>query len=127
MSLTVEPAKPRLCNDNRFLILCIKDTPFHLDSITALPRYVSPSSFQSVCDDKSLYDHVLFTPSSRTYFGFKWAGWYFFSNTIPFGWKSSAYVYHSTGLLASHYFRSVSIPCSLYIDDLHTGELKLPA
>ena len=127
MPLTGEPTKPRLCNDNRFLNLWIKDTPFHLDSITALPRYVSPSSFQSVCDDKSGYDHILLSPSSRTHFGFQWAGWYFVSNTIPFGWKSSAYDYHSIGLLASHYFRSVSIPCSLYIDDRHTGELKLPA
>ena len=48
--LTVEPTKPRLCNDNRFLNLWIKDCPFNLDSI---------------------------------------------------------------GLLASHYFCSVSIPCSL--------------
>ena len=36
------------------------------------------------------------------------------------------YIYHSTGLLSSHYFRSHSIPCSLYIDDQHTGELCIP-
>ena len=70
MPLTGEPTKPRLCNDNRFLNLLIKDTPFHLDSITALPRYVSPSSFQSVCDDKSGYDHILLSPSSRTWLVF---------------------------------------------------------
>ena len=29
------------------------------------------------------------------------------------------------GLLASHYFRSLLIPCSLYIDDRHTGEIQL--
>ena len=94
-----------------------------MDSITALPRYVTPSS----CDDKSGYDHVLLTPESRTFFGFEWGGWYFVSNTIPFGWKSSAYIYHSIGLLASHYFRSVLIPCLLYIDDRHTGEIHLPS
>ena len=49
-------------------------------------------------------------------------GWLvFYRNTIPFDWKSSAYIYHSIGLLASHYFRSVVIPCSLYINDRHTG------
>ena len=48
------------------------------------------------------------------------------SNTIPFGCKSSAFIYHSIGLLTSHYFRSQSIPCSLYIDDRHTVELNLP-
>ena len=125
MPLTVEASKPRLCNDNRFLNLWIKDTPFRLDSLTYIPRYVPPS-FQSVCDDKSGYDHVFLTPESRTFFGFQRAGWYFVSNTIPFGWKSSAYIYHTIGLLASHYFRSISIPCSLYIDDRHVGELLRP-
>lgn len=125
MPLTVEPSKPRLCNDNRFLNLWINDSPFTLDPLAALPRYVSRDSFQTVCDDKSGYDHVFLTPASRTYFGFQWAGWYFTSNSIPFGWKSSAYVYHSIGLLASHYFRSLLIPCSLYIDDRHTGEIQL--
>ena len=40
-----------------------------------------------VCDDKSGYDHILLTPSSRTYFGFKWNGWIFTSNTIPLSWS----------------------------------------
>ena len=124
LPLTVEETKPRLCNDNRFLNLWIKDTPFKLDSLSSLPRYVTPS-FQSVCDDKSGYDHVLLCPESRTYFGFQWGGWFFTSNTLPFGWKSSAYIYHSIGLLTSHYFRSVLIPCLLYIDDRHTGEIQL--
>ena len=115
----------RLFNDNRFLKLWTRDVPFKLDSLAGLPRFVFPSSFQSVCDDKSGYDHVLLSPESRPYFGFEWGGWYFTSNTIPFGWKVSAYVYHSIGLLASHYFRSLRIPCSLYIDDRHTGEMQL--
>ena len=33
MPLTVEPSKPRLCNDKRFLNLWIKDSPFKLDSL----------------------------------------------------------------------------------------------
>lgn len=125
MPLTLEPTKPRLCNDNRFLNLWIKDTAFKLDSLTALPRYVYPNFYQTVCDDKSGYDHILLCTDSRSFFGFQWAGWYFVSS-IPFGWKSSAYIYYSTGLLSSHYFRSLSIPCSLYIDDRHTEELRIP-
>ena len=50
---------------------------------------------------------------------------FLFSNTIPFGWKISAYIYHSTGLLVSHYLRSIGVPCSLYIDDRHNGELQV--
>ena len=99
----------RLCNDNRFLKLWTRDVPFKLDSLAGLPRFVFPSSFQSVCDDKSGYDHALLSPESRLYFGFEWGGWYFTSNTIPLGGKH----------------RSLRIPCSLYIDDRHTGEMQL--
>ena len=60
------------------------------------------------------------------FFGFEWGGWFFVSCCIPFGWKSSAYIYHSTGLLASHYLRSLGIPSSLSIDERHSGQLSFP-
>ena len=126
MPLTVEPSKPRLCNDNRFLNLWMIDQPFNLDHLHQLPLYVSKNSYQTVCDGKSGYDHILLASSSRTYFRFQWGGWFFTSNIIPFGWKLSAYVYHSTGFLVSHYFCSMGIPCSLYIDDRHNSQIHLP-
>jgi hypothetical protein len=126
MPLTVEPRKPRLCNDDRFLNLWTVDRPFKLDRLPNLPRYVHKNSFQTVTDDKSGYDHILLTTNSRTYFGFCWGMWYFVSNTIPFGWKLSAYVYHSTGSLVSHHLHSKGIPSSLYIDDRHNGQLTVP-
>ena len=49
------------------------------------------------------------------------------SECIPFGWKSSPYVYHTTGLVASHKLLSWNIPSSLYIDDPHNGQLTFPA
>ena len=124
LPLTVEPTKPRLCHDNRFLNLWMIDRPFKLDNLSHLPRYVGKGSFQTTLDDKSGYDHILLDEPSRAFFGLQWRGWYFVSNTIPFGWKISAYVYHSTGLLVSHYLRSIGVPCSLYIDDRHNGELQ---
>lgn len=45
---------------------------------------------------------------------------------MPFGWKASAYIYHSIGLAATCYVRSLGIPCSRYIDDRHIGQLRLP-
>ena len=51
-------------------------------------------------------------------------GWLVFCCCIPFGWKSSAYIYHSTGLLASHCLRSLGMPFSLYIDDRHSSQLS---
>ena len=125
LPLTVEPTKPRLCHDARFLNLWMKDVPFRLDSLINLPRYVGRDTYQTILDDKSGYDHLLLTEESRTFFGIQWGGWYFVYNTLPFGWKISPFVYHSTGLMVSNFFRSVGIPCSLYIDDRHNGQLQI--
>ena len=126
MPLTVEPTKRRLCNDDRFLNFWTQDLPFKLDSVQHLRKYVLPGFFQTVCDDKSGYDHIQLSADSRTFFLFEWGDWFFVNCCIPFGWKSSAYVYHSTGLLASHYLRSLGIPSSLYIDDRHSSQLSYP-
>lgn len=72
MPITVEPKKPRTCHDERFLNCWIKDSPFSLDYITDLPRYVLPGHFQTTFDDKSGYDHVRLHPSSSTFFGLEW-------------------------------------------------------
>jgi hypothetical protein len=78
MPLTVEPQKPRLCNDNRFLNLWTVDRPFTLDHLHNLPLYVQKDSYQTVCDDKSGYDHIFLSDSCRTFFGFEWHGWFFY-------------------------------------------------
>ena len=72
MPLTVEPSKPSLCNNNRFLNLWMVDHLFTLGHLSQLPLYVSKDSYQIVCDDKSGYDRILLSAASRTYFGFKW-------------------------------------------------------
>lgn len=46
-------------------------------------------------------------------------------NTLPFGWKISPYVYHSIGISVSSYLRTLGIPCLLYIDDRHNGQLQV--
>lgn len=126
LPLTVEPNKPRLCHNARFLNLWIVDHPFKLDRLCDLPRYVHSNSYQTILDDKSGYDHMSLTLESRTFFGIQWVEWFFTYNTLPFGWKASPYIYHTTGLVASHFFRSIRIPCSLYIDDRHVGQLQVP-
>ena len=40
LPITVEPTKPRMCHDERFLNLWIKDLPLSLDYISGLPRCV---------------------------------------------------------------------------------------
>ena len=101
LPLTVEPSKPRLCIDARFLNLWMKDCPFTLDKLSDVPRYVYKDSYMTKCDDKSGYDHVLLQKDSQEYFGFEWSGWWFVCATLPFGWKESPYIYHSIGLAVS--------------------------
>ena len=125
MLITAEPSKPRVCHDERFLNLWIKDCLFSLDYLPDLPRYVGPGHFQTLCDDKSGYDHSCLSPSSRILFGLSWKGCYFVFNTVPFGLKASAYVYHSTSSLATSYITTRGVPCSQYIDDRHAGQLMV--
>ena len=127
MPITIEPTKPRMCHDERFLNLWMRCPPIKFDPITDLPRYVNQFHFQTKLDDKSGYDHIKLTADSKKFFGLFWKGWFFVYNTIPFGWSPSAYIYHTTGLGASHFIRSNGVPLTQYIDDRHIGQLRLPS
>ena len=50
LPLTVEPTKPRLCHDERFLNLWTRDLPFKLDHLPDLPRYVLPGHLMTRTD-----------------------------------------------------------------------------
>ena len=67
LPLTVEPTKPRLCQDARFLNLWMEDKPFTLDTLIDLPRYVAKDSYQTVLEDMSGYDDILLSEDSRTF------------------------------------------------------------
>ena len=41
-------------------------------------------------------------------------------------WNPSSYIYHTTGLGATHLIRSNGVPASQHIDDHHLGQLRLP-
>ena len=123
MPLTVEPSKPRLCQDQRYLNCWMRDMPFHLDSVIDVTRYMSKDQFHSKLDDKSGYDHVFMDEESRMLMGFQWGGWWFINNVLPFGWKISPYIYQSLGMIATQEIRNQGIPCCQYIDDRHLGQL----
>ena len=117
----MEPSKPRLCHDERFLNLWT----FKLYHLPDLPRYVLPGHFQTSFDNKSDYEHVLLHPSSRTFFGLEWN---FVFCTLPLGWKASVYIYHNLGLTVTNAALSFGVPVSQYIDDRHAGQLcRAPA
>ncbi|XP_070541433.1 uncharacterized protein [Ptychodera flava] len=74
MPIVVEPKKPRMCIDMRYLNLWIQDIPFKLDKLVDVSRYLHKDDYQVKCDDKSGYDHILVYEPDRTYFGFQWGG-----------------------------------------------------
>ena len=67
LPLTVEPTKPRLRHDARYLNVWMQDKQSQLGKLGDLPRHVSKNSNQTVLDDKSGYDHILLTDDSRTF------------------------------------------------------------
>ena len=124
LPITVEPSKPRMCHDERFLNLWIKDSPFSLDTLKEVPRLLEENAFMTSLDDKSGYEHIFLHPNSRKFFGIQFAGWYMVLNSLPFGFKASAYIYHTTGLVPIGYCRSLGVPSLLYIDDRLVCEFK---
>ncbi len=127
MPLTIEVTKPRLCHDERFLNLWIVDNPFILETLKDVPRLVPKDAYLNSVDDKSGYDHVLLNKESRTYFGVQFGGWFLVYNTIPFGFKTSAYIYHTIGLAATGFCRKLGVPCLQYIDDRLIVEFNTPS
>lgn len=113
MPLTIEPSKPRLCHDEIFLNLWIRGCLFSSETLRDDPRLIQKDSYMTSIDDKSGYDHVLLSENSRTYFGIQLGGGYYMVyRTLPFGFKSSAYIYHTLGMVATGYCRQMGIPIS---------------
>jgi len=59
LPITIEPYNLRLCHDERFLNLWIRDSPFHLDTLNDVPRVIERGSLMTSLDDKFCYDHVV--------------------------------------------------------------------
>lgn len=117
MPLTIEPTKPRMCHDERFLNLWTQDNPFQLETLKDIHRFVDKGSFIISCDEKSGYDHIKLTRESETYFGLEFEGWVFTYTTLPFGWKASPFIYQSVGMQVTSYLRGHGVSNFQYIDD----------
>lgn len=117
MPLTVEPTKPRLCHDNRFVNQWLKDCPFKLETLKDVHRIVAKDSLMVSCDEKSGYNHVRLSEGSKTYFGIQFAGYVMVYNTLPFGLKLAPYVYNTVGMVPTMYLRSFGVAVTQYIDD----------
>ncbi|MES9882072.1 MAG: reverse transcriptase domain-containing protein, partial [Sedimenticola sp.] len=117
MPLTVEPSKPRLCHDERYLNLWIKNSPFQLETLRDVHRLVGKSSLMVACDEKSGYSHIRLSADSQTYFGIQFGGWVLCYTVLPFGWKGSSFIYQTVGMQVTSYLRSFGMLTTQYIDD----------
>ena len=117
MPLVVEPSKPRLCHDDRFLNLWVRDLPFKLDTLRDVHRLVRENAVMVTTDDKSGYDHVRLSSHSQEYFGLEFGGYFMVYTVLPFGFKASPYIYQMIGMVVTSYLRSRSVITVQYIDD----------
>ena len=120
--ITIEASKPRLCINLMYVNCFMRETPFTLDSLTDVPRVIRQGEYLTKLDDLSGYNNVLMSENSRSLLGFQWAGHYFVCNSIPMGWRNSAFVYNSINLHVMSYLRKQSVTSLLCIDDRMMGE-----
>ena len=50
----------------------MKDTPFTIDTLTEVPKVVKKEAYLTKLDDKSGYDNILMSESSRKLLCFQW-------------------------------------------------------
>ena len=120
-ALSVEPTKPRLVLSMKAVNLFCKPCPFKLTPLTDIVRHVPEGSYFAGLDDTQGYKHLSLTEESVPFCGFEYGGYWFADTTLPFGWKSSAYVYFSVGEVLSEWLRSQGIYSELWIDDRFLG------
>lgn len=89
-----------------------------LDTLKDIHRIVQKkNSLMTPCDEKSGYDHVKMTESTRSYFGIQFGGYLMVYNTLPFVWKASLLIYQTIDMCVTAYLRKLSVRNTLYIDD----------
>ena len=116
--LGIEPTKPRAIWDGRYLNEFIKDIPFSMDSAAKVAEIAWKGAYMFKLDHKNGFFHVTLAKESRKYFGIHWQGEFYVLCVLPFGWKSSPYIYHTLTEAVNMYARSLDIPMLGWIDDM---------
>ena len=124
LPLGVEPNKPRLILDARFVNLWCEPPEMSYDNLREFQRGVRPNDWMFSLDFKSGYHHIKLKESSRKYFGFEWEGVYYTFNVLPFGWNVSPYVFNTLSTLLVSFLRERGHHALVYLDDFGFG---LPA
>jgi hypothetical protein len=103
--LSVEPRKPRLVCDGRYVNLFQQPPSFALDSVHDVARAATPGALLSVWDHKSGYFHVPLAPATQQFFGFEFEGTYYVYTVLPFDWNVAPLVYQTLSRAVSRQLR----------------------
>ena len=117
-ALGVEPSKPRVLWDGRYVNEFCRDIPFSMDNAARVADVAWEGAYFFKIDHKNGYQHVPLHRDSWRFFGVWWRGIYYVFAVLPFGWKSSPYIYHTITEAVAMYCRSLGIPMLVWIDDM---------
>jgi hypothetical protein len=116
--LLVEPEKPRLCYDARWLNLWTPSPSFVYQTMRDFQRGLKEGDWMFSLDHKSGYQHVRLTPNSWKYFGFEWQKKKYAYTVLPFGWAPACFVYNTLSAIVCGYLKqTLRVGGIAYIDD----------
>lgn len=125
LPLGVEPKKPRLIWDARWLNLMCKHSRFTMDGVGKVAQCAWQGAHQVTIDHKAGYHHVGLRTESWQYFGFEWQGEYYVFTVLCFvGWCSAPVIYASLPEAVACHLRSRDIPVLTWIDDIYLTNFR---
>ncbi|CAB1112862.1 unnamed protein product [Ectocarpus sp. CCAP 1310/34] len=124
LPLGVEPKKPRLIWDARWLNLMCLHSPFSMDGVGKVAQCAWQGAHQVTIDHKAGYHHVALDPDSWQYFGFEWEGEMYVFTVLAFGWCSAPFIYSSLSEAVARYLRARDIPVLTWIDDFYLTNFR---
>jgi len=127
LPLSIEPEKPRLIVDARYLNQHTQERPFTMETIGCVPALCPPGSTLVSADHKSGFHHVPLSTASQNFFGIFWKGEYYVWTVLVFGYSLSPWIYQTLSDAMCHFVRGKGIPVTSWIDDFLAVGAARPA
>lgn len=117
LPLGVEPKKPRLILDARYLNLWCPSEDMQYETLRHFQQGIAVDDWLFSLDHKSGYHHVPLVEACWQYMGFQWEGQYYTFRVLPFGWAPACFVYNSMSAVLASFIRARGLHCIYYLDD----------
>jgi hypothetical protein len=117
LPLGVEPTKPRLILDGRYVNLWCPSEEMQYETLRHFQQGINVDDWLFSLDHKSGYHHVPLAESSWQFMGFQWDGQYYTFRVLPFGWAPACFVYNSLSAVLASFIRMHGLHCIFYLDD----------